>query len=96
MSLPLNSCGKSAIASDVRIVNEKGEDVKPGEVGEIVIQSQRLMKCYWNQPEKTADLIRKGWLYSSDMDTVDEDVYIYIVDRKNDMIIRQKAISYFN
>lgn len=83
----LNSCGKAAIVCDVRIINEKGEDVQPGEVGEIIIQSQRLMKGYWNQPEKTADSIRKGWLYSSDMATVDEDGYIYIVDRKNDMII---------
>lgn len=83
----LNSCGKQAIACEVRVVNENGEDVKPDEVGEVIIKSQRLMKGYWNQPEKTAATIRNGWLYSSDMATVDEDGYIYIVDRKNDMII---------
>ena len=83
----LKSCGKPALACDVRVVTEDGEDVQPGETGEIIIKSGRLMKGYWNQPEKTAVAIRSGWLYSGDMGTIDQDGYIYIVDRKADLII---------
>lgn len=83
----LKSCGKPALAGEVRIIGDKGEEVKPGEVGEIILKSQRLMKGYWNQPEKTTASLRNGWLYTGDMATVDEDGYIYIVDRKADLII---------
>ncbi|HUW65550.1 MAG TPA: AMP-binding protein, partial [Spirochaetia bacterium] len=83
----LKSCGKPGLAGDVRVVNQDGEGVKPGEVGEIIIKSRRLMKGYWNQPEKTASSLRNGWLHTGDMATVDDDGYIYIVDRKADLII---------
>lgn len=83
----LKSCGKPALACDVRVVAENGKEVKPGEVGEILVKNQTLMKGYWNQPEKTASSLRNGWLYTGDMATVDNDGYIYIVDRKADLII---------
>jgi len=83
----LKSCGKPALAGEVLIVGDNGEEVKPGEVGEIILKSQRLMKGYWNQPEKTTASLRNGWMYTGDMATVDEDGYIYIVDRKADLII---------
>ncbi len=83
----LNSCGKPAMGCDIRVVNDNDQDVLPGEVGQIIIKNRRLMKGYLNQPEKTAATIRNGWLYSGDMATIDEDGFIYIVDRKADLII---------
>ena len=68
-------------------MNEKGEDVKPGEVGEVIERGDDTMLGYWKDPELTAATLRNGWLYTKDMATVDEDGYIYLVDRKGDMII---------
>ncbi len=83
----LNSCGKPSPGAEVRVVDTQGQDVQPGEIGEIIIRSNRLMLGYWNQPAKTAETLRDGWLYTGDMATVDDEGYIYIVDRKNDLII---------
>lgn len=83
----LASCGVPALDVDVRVVDHLGHDVKPGEVGEIIARSDWIMKGYWNKPEMTEQTIRNGWLHTGDMATVDEDGYIYIVDRKKDMII---------
>jgi acyl-CoA synthetase (AMP-forming)/AMP-acid ligase II len=83
----LASAGVPSMESDVRVVNEKGQDVKPGEVGEIIERGDDTMIGYWRDPELTAETIIDGWLHTRDMATVDEDGYIYIVDRKSDMII---------
>ncbi len=85
----LGSCGRETINSQVRVVRPDGKDVARDceEVGEIIISGDMLMKGYWNMPEVTADTIRDGWLYSGDLATMDSDGYIYIVDRKKDMII---------
>jgi acyl-CoA synthetase (AMP-forming)/AMP-acid ligase II len=83
----LASAGVPNMESDVRVVTEKGEDVKPGEVGEIIERGDDTMIGYWRDPELTAETIIDGWLRTRDMATVDEDGYIYIVDRKSDMII---------
>jgi acyl-CoA synthetase (AMP-forming)/AMP-acid ligase II len=83
----LASAGRPVSECDVRVVNEKGEDVKPGEVGEVIERGDDMMLGYWKDPELTAQTLRNGWLYTKDMATVDEDGYIYLVDRKGDMII---------
>jgi len=83
----LSSAGKPALGVEVKVVNDDGQPVGPGEIGEILVRSNKLIKEYWKQPEATAEAFRNGWLYTSDMATVDRDGYIYIVDRKNDMII---------
>ena len=83
----LASVGQPDIGVQVRIVDEKGNDVKPGEVGEIIVRSKHMMLEYWNKPDDTGDTIVDGWLHTGDMGYYDEQGYIYIVDRKKDMII---------
>jgi len=83
----LYSVGKELISLHVRVVNNKMEDVKPGEVGEIVIKGDTVMQGYWHNPEATRETIKDGWLLTGDLAKVDEGGYIYIVDRKKDMII---------
>ncbi len=83
----LSSAGLPSCESLVRIVNDNGEDIKPGEVGEIIEKGDDTMIGYWKAPELTAETLRGGWVRTKDMATIDEDGYIYIVDRKADMII---------
>jgi fatty-acyl-CoA synthase len=70
-----------------RIVDDEMNDVKPGEVGEIVYRGPTLMSGYWNAPEATADAYAGGWFHSGDLVREDEDGFLYVVDRKKDMII---------
>ncbi|MFI1704856.1 long-chain fatty acid--CoA ligase [Streptomyces griseoruber] len=72
----------------VRLLDEKGQDVPAGEVGELAVRGPNVMKGYWNRPEETAAAVPDGWLRSGDLARQDEDGYFYIVDRKKDMIIR--------
>ncbi len=83
----LASCGKGLPELDVRVLNEDGTDVKPGEVGELTVKGDTVMIGYWKMPEATAQVLRKGRLYTGDLATVDSEGWIYIVDRKKDMII---------
>jgi long-chain acyl-CoA synthetase len=83
----LASCGKEGMWAEQRVVDDNGNDVKGDEVGEIIIKGDGVIKEYWKAPEKTKDTIKNGWWHSGDMAKVDEDGYIYIVDRKIDMII---------
>jgi long-chain acyl-CoA synthetase len=83
----LTSAGRPDIGVQVRIVDDEGKDVTPGEVGEIIVRSQHIMVEYWRKPEDTQATMRDGWLYTGDMGYCDEQGYIYIADRKKDMII---------
>ena len=83
----LNSCGREHSGHEVLVVDDQGKAVKPGEIGEIVIRSEAVMKGYWNNHKATSETIRNGWLYTGDLATIDEANYIYIVDRKKNMII---------
>ncbi|MFO7997217.1 MAG: AMP-binding protein, partial [Dehalococcoidia bacterium] len=67
--------------------DDKGDDVGPGEVGEITVRSKHIMAEYWHKPEETRETIINGWLHTGDMGYYDEEGYIYIADRKKDMII---------
>lgn len=83
----LASCGQPLPGVEVRCVNDYGEDVKPGEVGEIIARGPIIMKGYWNRPEETTAAVKEGWLYTGDMAMVDEENFFFIVDRKKDMIV---------
>lgn len=79
--------GKSIISSRARVVNEAGQDVAPGEVGEFILEGETIMKCYYKNPDATTETIKDGWLYTGDLATIDDEGYISLVDRKKDMII---------
>ena len=83
----LASCGQPCLGVHVRILNENDEDVATGTVGEITVQSKSIMVEYWKRPEDTAKTIINGWLHTGDMGYCDDEGYLYIVDRKKDMII---------
>jgi len=73
---------------EMKVVDDQGNDVEQGEVGEIVIKGHNVMKGYWNRPDATEEAIKDGWFHSGDMGKVDEDGYFSIVDRKKELIIR--------
>jgi len=83
----LSSCGQPGIDVDVMIVDDKGSELGPNETGEIMAKHVWLMKGYWNKPELTAQTMENGWVHTGDMGYMDEDGFLYIVDRKKDMII---------
>ena len=83
------SVGIGVPGTDYKVVDlSTGEQEVPvGELGELIIRGPQIMKGYWNMPEETANTLRDGWLYTGDIAKVDEDGYLYIVDRKKDLII---------
>jgi long-chain acyl-CoA synthetase len=83
----LASAGKTVINYEIRIVDEQGKDLPVGEIGEIIVRSESMTIGYWRLPEETAKTIKDRWLYTGDFGRFDEYGYVYIVDRKNDMII---------
>lgn len=81
------STGKAFFHTNVRIVDDQGKDVPAGENGEVVVQGPHIMKEYWNRADATAETIKDGWLHTGDVAMMDEDGFVYIQDRKKDMII---------
>ena len=81
------SAGKAALHHEVRVVNEKGVGVPIGQVGEILVRGPTMMKEYWDDPNGTTQAVKNGFWWSGDLARVDEDGYIYVVDRRKDMII---------
>jgi acyl-CoA synthetase (AMP-forming)/AMP-acid ligase II len=79
--------GKAFSHHEVVVADEAGKGVAPGEIGEILIHGPVVMKGYYKDPQATAEAIRDGWLHTGDMARVDEEGYIYIVDRKKDIIV---------
>ncbi|MEH7246664.1 fatty acid--CoA ligase family protein [Neobacillus niacini] len=81
------SIGTSILHVENKIVNELGEELPVGAVGELIVSGPNVMKGYYKMPEETASALRGGWLYTGDLARMDEDGYFYIVDRKKDLII---------
>jgi long-chain acyl-CoA synthetase len=82
------SIGTPIRGVEIRLVDDEGNDTPAGEVGEIAIRGENVMKGYWNRPEDTAKAIPDGWFRTGDLARQDEDGYFFIVDRKKEMIIR--------
>ncbi|CAI8790051.1 fatty-acyl-CoA synthase [Pseudomonas jessenii] len=83
----LASCGRCYFETDLRVVNEQFEDIQPGEIGEIVVKGDDIMTGYWQAPELTAEVMKDGYYLTGDLATIDERGYVFIVDRKKEMII---------
>lgn len=83
----LASCGQPALGVQLRIVDPSGDDLPPGAIGEILVRSPRIMAGYHRQPEATAQALRDGWLATGDLGYYDRQGFIYIADRKKDMIV---------
>lgn len=81
------SIGKAFFLNEVRLVDEKDNEVSPGEVGEIVVRGPNVMKGYYKDPQATAEVLKGGWLHTGDLARQDDDAYLYLVDRKKDMIV---------
>jgi long-chain acyl-CoA synthetase len=82
------SIGTPIEGVEMKVVDDDGNEVEQGEVGEIVIRGHNVMKGYWQRPDATEEAIKDGWFHTGDMAKVDEDGYFFIVDRKKDLIIR--------
>jgi fatty-acyl-CoA synthase len=72
---------------EIRLVDDEGNDVPVGEVGEILARGPNVMAGYYKDPEATSETLRGGWLHTGDLGRLDEEGFLYIVDRKKDMII---------
>ncbi|MDQ7783049.1 MAG: long-chain-fatty-acid--CoA ligase [Desulfomonilaceae bacterium] len=83
----LTSAGKEGPHGEARVFDANDAPVKPGEIGEIVSRGKHVMMGYWNNPELTRETLKGGWLHTGDVGTVDEKGYIYLLDRKADMIV---------
>jgi long-chain acyl-CoA synthetase len=83
----LGSVGRQTVGVDIRIVDAEGNDVGVGETGEVIARGANITAGYWSAPDETAAAIRDGWFYTGDVAMWDEERYLYIVDRKKDIII---------
>lgn len=81
------SCGQGIAGVDVRVFNQDGQEMPPGEIGEVVVRGPNVMPGYWNKPEQTAAVLRHGWYYTGDLGYMNAQGYVFLVDRAKDMII---------
>ena len=82
----LRSAGRAALGNEVRVANERDESLPPGTVGEIIVRGPTLMRGYWQRPAETAQALRNGWMHTGDLGWMDQDGYLYVVDRASDAI----------
>lgn len=83
----VGSIGKAGYLWQAKVVTNEGKEVEGDEVGELLVKGPGVMKCYYKNPEATDEVLKNGWLYTGDMARVDEDGFIWLVDRKKDVII---------
>jgi len=83
----IGATGKAGLLWDTRIVDHEGRDVAKGEVGELIVKGPGVMREYYDNPELTAETVRDGWLFTGDLARFDADDFIWVVDRKKDLVI---------
>ncbi|WP_018991593.1 acyl-CoA synthetase [Aromatoleum toluclasticum] len=83
----LASAGREAVGAEVRVVDAQGRDLGTGEVGEILVRSRSVIAGYWGLPDETAKAIRDGWFHTGDLGYLDDERYLFLVDRVKDMVI---------
>jgi long-chain acyl-CoA synthetase len=83
----IRSAGRAGFSTEIRIADAQGRALPPGEHGEILVRGPVVMMGYWNRPQDTQQAVRDGWLHTGDGGTMDEDGYLYVVDRLKDMVI---------
>ena len=83
----LASAGKAAICSEVKVVDKSDERIAPGQIGEVCVRGRHVMTGYWKNPELTAQALQGGWYHTGDLGYLDERGYLFLTDRKSDMII---------
>jgi len=83
----LISVGKEAIGVEIKIVDEEGSEVSPGQVGEVVARGKNIFAGYYGDPRLTSDVLRNGWLYTGDVASLDEEGYLYLLDRKRETVM---------
>ena len=83
----VGAIGKAGYGWETKIIDEQGDPVKQGETGELAVKGPGVMTCYYRDPRATAEVLHDGWLYTGDMAMEDEDGFIFLVDRKKDVII---------
>ena len=83
----LRSCGRAVAGTEIKIVDDAGQEVPRGEIGEIVARGPQIMQGYWNNDDATAKTVVDGWLHTGDAGLMDERGYLFIKDRVKDMII---------
>ena len=83
----LRSCGKALKGVELKVIDEDGNELKTGEIGEVICKSELNMKGYWNKPDATKEAIVESWFYSGDAGFFDDEGYLFIHDRVKDMIV---------
>ena len=83
----LASAGREAVGAEIRIVDDAGNDVPDGQPGEILVRSRSVIAGYWRMPDATREAIRDGWFHTGDLGYLDDERYLFLVDRKKDMVV---------
>jgi len=83
---PVKSAGRPVMGVEVRVVDHNDRDVAVGQPGEVIARGPNVMKGYWNRPAINAEVLRGGWMHTGDLGSFDEEGFLYILDRKKDMI----------
>jgi long-chain acyl-CoA synthetase len=81
------SCGRPVVGNEILILNIDGEEVEPGEVGEVVVRGPNVMQGYWNKPEQSESVLKSGGYWTGDLGYLDADGFLFLVDRSKDMIV---------
>ncbi|MGW6204410.1 class I adenylate-forming enzyme family protein [Streptomyces sp. NPDC055089] len=83
----LQSCGRATYDTEIRVVDETGQELAPRTVGEVIVRGPDCVRAYWREPELSAETFRDGWVHTGDLAWMREDGFLFLVDRKKDMII---------